>query len=77
MPAEAATLGEPDLEAASEFMPGANRLRAWTRSMQTLVAMRYSQARTYWPSNVARLRQARRNVSCTASSASSKEASIR
>jgi hypothetical protein len=47
-------------------------------SRQTLVAMRYSQARNCAPPwNPDRPRQAFRNVSCTASSASSNEASIR
>ena len=47
-------------------------------SRQTFVAMRYSHARKFVePSKVARLRHARRNVSCTASSASSNEPSIR
>ena len=48
------------------------------KSRQALVAMPYSQARSDdRPSNVARLRQARSNVSCTMSSASSKDPSIR
>ena len=47
-------------------------------SRQTLVAIRYSQARNCGPpSKPDRPRQAFRNVSCTASSASSNEASIR
>ncbi len=47
-------------------------------SRQTLVAIRYSQARTFEePSNDAHARQARSIVSWTASSASSNEASIR
>ena len=46
-------------------------------SRQTWVAILYSHARTCSPSNVCRLRHARRNVSCTASSASSYDASIR
>ena len=54
------------------------RDRARSMSRQTLVAIRYSQARNIvLPSKLSRLRQARRNVSCTASSASSNEASIR
>jgi hypothetical protein len=46
-------------------------------SRQTLVAIRYSQAR-YWPGppKPSRPRQARRNVSCTASSASSNEVPV-
>ena len=54
--------------------------RAFRRiaSRQTFVAILYSQARTSaLPSKVSRARHARRNVSCTASSASSNEASIR
>src|SRR5258705_8463630 len=40
--------------------------RLASRSRQTLVAIRYSQARNVdRPSKVSRLRQARRNVSCT------------
>ena len=47
-------------------------------SRQTFVAMRYSQARNCEPPSKPDLpRQAFRNVSCTASSASSNEASIR
>ena len=47
-------------------------------SRHTFVAILYSHARTRaLPSNWSRARHARRNVSCTASSASSNEASIR
>ena len=47
-------------------------------SRQTLVAIRYSHARNVdRPSKVSRRRQARRNVSCTVSSASSNDPSIR
>lgn len=56
----------------------ARRLRPFSASMQTLVAMRYSQdRREERPSNFATPFQARTIVSCTASSASNAEPSIR
>ncbi len=57
---------------------GSRRLARRIASRQTLVAILYSHARNAAePSKVSRARHARRNVSCTASSASSKEPSIR
>lgn len=56
----------------------ARRLPALSASMQTLVAMRYSQERSEErPSNRSYARQARTKVSCTASSASKAEPSTR
>ncbi|CAM5643220.1 hypothetical protein SHIRM173S_08396 [Streptomyces hirsutus] len=56
----------------------ARLLPAVSMSRQTLVAMRYSQERRLErPSNVSKLRQARTIVSCTASSASKEEPSMR
>lgn len=56
----------------------ARLLPAFSMSRQTLVAMRYSQERSEErPSNLSKLRQARTSVSCTASSASKAEPSIR
>ena len=64
-----------DLRRAGPERPRRRRRRA---SMHTLVAIRYSQARADGPPRrPSRPRHARRNVSCTASSASSNEASIR
>ncbi len=63
---------------ASERIPVPRRELRRSMSRQTFVAMRYSQARNSEPpSKPDRPRQAFRNVSCTASSASSNEASIR
>jgi len=63
---------------ASERIPAVRRELRRSMSRHTLVAMRYSQARNCEPPwKPDRPRQAFRNVSCTASSASSKEASIR
>jgi hypothetical protein len=56
----------------------ARRRRLLIASMQTLVAIRYSQDRTLdRPSKPSCERQARTSVSCTASSASWTEPSIR
>ena len=54
------------------------RERLRMASSDALVAMRYSQARKPGPpSKLSRLRHARRKVSCTRSSASSKEPTMR
>ena len=56
----------------------ARRLRPSSMSRQTFVAIRYSHDRSEErPSNRSKLRQARTIVSCTASSASNDEPSIR
>ena len=58
--------------------PAVRRELRRSMSRQTLVAIRYNHARNCEPpSKPDRLRHALRNVSCTASSASSNEASIR
>ena len=63
---------------ANDFSAGARRERARSASRQTLVAILYSHARTLSPAvSVSRARHARRNTSCTASSASSNEPSMR
>jgi hypothetical protein len=56
----------------------ARRRRPFSMSKHTLLAIRYSQDRSAErPSNRSKPRQARTNVSCTASSASNPEPSIR
>ena len=63
---------------AKECSDGTRRRLRRSASRQALVAIRYSHARTLEPaSKPSRRRHARRNVSCTTSSASSKEPSIR
>ncbi len=65
--------------AAGTTCGGRTRRELWARAFrQALVAIRYSHARKLdRPWKLVRLRQARRNVSWTRSSASSKEPSIR
>ena len=62
---------------AKEVSVGTRRALRRKASRHALVAIRYSQARRAEPANVSRLSHARRNVSCTRSSASSNEPSIR
>jgi hypothetical protein len=63
---------------AKECSDGTRRRLRLSASRQALVVMRYSQARNPGPPwKLARRRQARRKVSCTTSSASSNEPSIR
>ena len=63
---------------ANECSEGTRRPRLRMASRHTVVAMRYSQARRFVPgSKVSRAFHARTIVSCTASSASSNEPSMR
>jgi hypothetical protein len=63
---------------SSMSIGSARRRRPFNASKQTLLAMRYSHERTAArPSNRSKLRHARIIVSCTASSASKAEPSMR
>jgi hypothetical protein len=67
-----------DVRAGPRSMGSARFLRPFSMSKQTLVAMRYSHDRSCdRPSNRSYARHARIIVSCTASSASAGEPSIR
>jgi hypothetical protein len=70
--------GRSACEAGSRSIGRARRWREPSMSRQTLVAMRYSHERSWErPSNRSRDFQARTMVSCTASSASKAEPSMR
>ena len=73
-PSDDATGGD----AGPKSIGSARRLRPFSRSRHTLVAIRYSQVRSdERPSNRSSPRHARTMVSCTASSVSKVEPSIR